>query len=658
MSDKKKLKNIFRKEVRPHRLFLRRRQSKSSLQLQLSGSSDVAPHLLVGSAASGTSDDKKRKGYQPLRRFLQILRPNDLSDNVHSPALPVLACPPTSHLSRDYNIGHEIGAGASGSVNLVTAKSDGRLFALKRFRHQLKGEPLSEYLAKVRNEFVIGEHLHHPNLIRTVRMFQEEGARDYYILMEYCPYDFFNLVMSGLMSRGEIFCYLRQIVNGVAHLHAAGIAHRDLKLDNCVVDVRGVLKLVDFGLAFQFRKARSGVLPPNSEPHGDDHVLVYARGIVGSDPYLSPEVLVNKAGYDPRLADIWSVAIIYCCMVLKRFPWKLPRTADPLYRAFAGLNNLDQPVSAEEMLATTVSELTVHEHRVPKYGPDRLLALLPTASRPLMRGMLTIDPAKRFRVEDVLADLFFREIDYCRYDEGRPKIVEGDEREGENLENEKAEHQENQENEKAEKAEPSAYGEKPLSADGGTLEKHEADGETLEKHEADGVSDAVPKSNGSPDTPPVPDISADSVPSVYIAMEVPREAPIERPVVVNPTPGNPTQANPTPVNPAPGNPASVIPPLANASDMTDITSAPLRFSSVDSVSMRSVPTIATSAIDTASTYSTPTAAKNPDLAEPWTAEGAVFVRAHHHKHHLVTAKELEKLNQERERARKLKQSIG
>jgi len=48
-----------------------------------------------------------------------------------------------------------------------------------------------------------------------------------------------------------------------------------------------------------------------------------AKGIVGSDPYLAPEVLL-PGKYDPRFLDIWSCGIIYCCMVLKRFPWKLP----------------------------------------------------------------------------------------------------------------------------------------------------------------------------------------------------------------------------------------------------------------------------------------------------------------------------------------------
>src|ERR1700735_4875638 len=56
-------------------------------------------------------------------------------------------------------------------------------------------------------------------------------------------------------------------------------------------------------------------------------------GIVGSDPYLAPEVY-DERKYDPQPADIWSLAIIFCCMSLRRFPWKMPRMSDNSYKLF------------------------------------------------------------------------------------------------------------------------------------------------------------------------------------------------------------------------------------------------------------------------------------------------------------------------------------
>lgn len=127
--------------------------------------------------------------------------------------------------------------------------------------------------------------------------------------MEYAPYDLFSVVMSGKMNRPEIYCVFRQIIDGVNYLHSMGLAHRDLKLDNCVMTTGNIVKLIDFGTATVFHYPGKHQIP--------------ASGVVGSDPYLAPEVL-TKETYDPRLTDVWSVAIIFMCMILRRFPWKIP----------------------------------------------------------------------------------------------------------------------------------------------------------------------------------------------------------------------------------------------------------------------------------------------------------------------------------------------
>jgi serine/threonine protein kinase len=126
--------------------------------------------------------------------------------------------------------------------------------------------------------------------------------------------------MSGKMCRPEIYCVFRQISDGVEYLHEMGLAHRDLKLDNCVMTNDNFVKLIDFGTAAVFHYPGKSHTP--------------ATGIVGSDPYLAPEVLNNQP-YDPRKADVWSLAIIFLCMILRRFPWKIPDPAtDPSFKAF------------------------------------------------------------------------------------------------------------------------------------------------------------------------------------------------------------------------------------------------------------------------------------------------------------------------------------
>ena len=138
--------------------------------------------------------------------------------------------------------------------------------------------------------------------------------------MEYAPFDLFSVVMSGKMSRPEIYCVFKQICDGVEYLHSMGLAHRDLKLDNCVMTEQNVVKIIDFGTATVF--------------HYPGKQQLKATGIVGSDPYLAPEVL-SADSYDPRKTDVWSVAMIFLCMILRRFPWKLPDAkTDPNFRSF------------------------------------------------------------------------------------------------------------------------------------------------------------------------------------------------------------------------------------------------------------------------------------------------------------------------------------
>lgn len=167
--------------------------------------------------------------------------------------------------------------------------------------------------------------------------------------MQYAEYDLFSIVMSGRMSRPETYCIFKQIVNGVEYLHSMGLAHRDLKLDNCVVSANSCVKIIDFGTASVFKYP------------GQKTVL--SSGVVGSDPYLAPEVL-SSTEYDPRLTDVWSVAIIFMCMALRRFPWKLPdETKDPSYRSYARSHS---QASLLAQSASTLVEVPVKSQTSPK----------------------------------------------------------------------------------------------------------------------------------------------------------------------------------------------------------------------------------------------------------------------------------------------------
>lgn len=153
--------------------------------------------------------------------------------------------------SRYGKLGKVLGAGAGGSVRLMKRSSDGTTFAVKEFRARHSYETEREYAKKVTAEFCIGSTLHHGNIIETLDIIQEKGK--WYEVMEYAPYDLFAIVMTGKMSREEVACSFLQILSGVTYLHSMGLAHRDLKLDNVVVNEFGIMKIIDFGSASMFR---------------------------------------------------------------------------------------------------------------------------------------------------------------------------------------------------------------------------------------------------------------------------------------------------------------------------------------------------------------------------------------------------------------------
>ncbi|KAF2873416.1 kinase-like protein [Massariosphaeria phaeospora] len=340
--------------------------------------------------------------------------------------------------------GKVLGSGAGGSVRLMKRSSDGVTFAVKQFRPKHSYESQKDYNKKVTAEFCIGSTLHHGNIIETMDLVNEKG--NYYVVMEYAPFDLFAIVMTGKMSREEINCCTLQILNGVAYLHGMGLAHRDLKLDNVVVNEHGIMKIIDFGSATVFR-------------YPFENEIVLASGIVGSDPYLAPEVY-DLSKYDPQPTDIWSLAIIFCCMTLRRFPWKQPRVSDNSYKLFVAPPN-DGPKSTHSSksaldlsaaagddrpqtgpqsepstnLPSSQGPLHHHHHRsdAPRLnsgqdkeqqppqviqGPWRLLRLLPRESRHIVSKMLEIDPKKRATMDEIRADKWVVSSQVCSQEEG------------------------------------------------------------------------------------------------------------------------------------------------------------------------------------------------------------------------------------------------
>lgn len=311
--------------------------------------------------------------------------------------------------------GKMLGTGAGGSVRVVKRIADGNLFAVKEFRERGLTESLKDYNKKVTAEFCVASAMHHSNVIETMEVLKED--QKWYQVMEYAPFDLFAIVMTGKMQKQEIYCSFKQVLRGVEYLHSMGLAHRDLKLDNLVVDEHGIVKIIDFGSAIVFK------YPFEEEIHD-------ATGVVGSDPYLSPEVC-SQIRYAPEPADIWSCAIIFCCMWLRRFPWKSPRLTDNSYKSFATADADSDAKCHSDNLRTLPTETQQSsnnkagpsgESSAPIRGAWRLLRLLPRESRVVIMNMLQLDPSRRATMYDIIQDSWIQSVDMCYEDKSTRSI--------------------------------------------------------------------------------------------------------------------------------------------------------------------------------------------------------------------------------------------
>jgi serine/threonine protein kinase len=125
--------------------------------------------------------------------------------------------------------------------------------------------------------------------------------RRLYLVSELCADgDLHDLVATRLnaasfLEENEVLSLMHQVLQGVHYLHSAlGVAHRDLSLENVLLS-RGVCKITDFGLSTDSR-------------------VVCKGGRVGKEFYMAPEIVAGKR-YDPALADVWSLGIMWFIML-------------------------------------------------------------------------------------------------------------------------------------------------------------------------------------------------------------------------------------------------------------------------------------------------------------------------------------------------------
>ncbi len=196
--------------------------------------------------------------------------------------------------------GVALGSGFCGVVWAAKDRSNGgRAAAVKSLsrsayeRHELAYPPLEVSLAV---------QLTHENV---VRMYDVLHERDRILLVQECLTggDLFTCMQeSGLFSEFLARCCFGDILAGVEYIHGRGIVHRDLKPENCVLDTKGTVKIIDFGLAARFVPGQ------------------LLKDFCGSPEYAAPEVLREKPHEGPPI-DVWALGVMLYDMVIGRLPF-------------------------------------------------------------------------------------------------------------------------------------------------------------------------------------------------------------------------------------------------------------------------------------------------------------------------------------------------
>ncbi|PWN32131.1 Pkinase-domain-containing protein, partial [Meira miltonrushii] len=193
-----------------------------------------------------------------------------------------------------YTLGRPIGEGTYGKVRLGTHRLTGVRVAIKQVP--------KAHSSTLTREIHHHRRLHHPNIMQLYEVLASESY--IWMVTELCAggelYDY--LVERGTMPEPEARRIFGQLCMAVAYIHDRGIVHRDLKLENVLLDERCNVKLGDFGFTREFEGKK------------------LMETFCGTTGYAAPEMLAGRR-YTGEEVDVWSLGIILYALVCGALPF-------------------------------------------------------------------------------------------------------------------------------------------------------------------------------------------------------------------------------------------------------------------------------------------------------------------------------------------------
>ena len=284
-----------------------------------------------------------------------------------------------------YKYGRLIGQGAFGKVNLGLNILTGRIVAVKSFDKN-NSELTGDNMKKILYETDLMKKLNHPNITKILEMFEDE--KYFMIIMEYINGgNLFSFVKKRrkLSEKTAKFLF-RQIILGIKYIHEQNIVHRDIKLENLLIDLNNNVKICDFGIG---RKIKN----KNQLLHDQCGTLMY----------MAPEILLSskEKGYEGFPVDIWSSGISLYIMLSGTLPFNYKNKKNTEENEEEE-NEEDEESISEKSKSNKKDDDNFKLQYSIVYKEPKKIEKISDEARDLLKGLLNKDPKKRLTCEQIL----------------------------------------------------------------------------------------------------------------------------------------------------------------------------------------------------------------------------------------------------------------